>query len=178
MILKDVLKKASEIIGDKNIDLDAEADTPERERLISSANMIYEELTEEYVHLKYSEVLTVTDGRIYYSEFSKPVKDVMRIRKNGVSVPFELYPLYVKCDAEGAVTVSYVYHAPELTLTSDVELPPQYSESALATGIASEYFYRSGLYDEAVFYKNRYDNTVLNLSRKRNPVVVKYRRFI
>lgn len=178
MTLKDILKKAKEIIGDENIDLDAETDTPERARLISSANMIYEELTEEYVHLKHSEKLIVTDGRIYYTEFTKPVKDVMRVRKNGVAVPYELYPLYLKCDTDGEVTVNYVYHAPTLTLTSNVELPPTFSDAALASGIASEYFYRSGLYDEAVFYKNRYDNTVLNLTRKRSPIIVKYRRFI
>lgn len=176
MKLRDILEKTLEIVGDADIDLSTAGE--KRSKLISCANMIYAELTEEYVHLKHAETLTVSDGRIYYSEFSKQVKDVMRVRRNGLTVPFNLYPLYLSCDVDGEVEVSYVYHPTEANIDDELDLPPQFTAFALANGVASEYFYRSGLTDEALFYKNRYDTTLLNLTRKRNPFSVKYRRFI
>lgn len=178
MTLLDILTKAAEIIGDADIVL-TDADDSKTKKLISSANFIYRELTEEYVHLKYCENLTVRDGRLYYSEFTKPVKDVMKVKRNGREIGFKLYPLYLAADEDGEVSVSYVYHPYELSaLNQEAELPPQYTPSAIAAGVASEYYYRSGLYDEGLYYKNRYDNTVLNLSRKRNPIKIKTRRFI
>ncbi len=176
MILKDILVKAAEIIGDGDIDFDQpEAKT---EKLISCGKMIYAELCEEYVHLKHKEKLYVTDGRIYYSDFSKDVKDVMKIKKHETVVPFTLYPLFLAADVEGEVEVSYVYHPEEPTLEDELDLPPAFTPAVLAVGVASEYFYRSGLIDEAVFYKNRYDNSLLNLTRKRGYVKLKYRRFL
>jgi hypothetical protein len=84
-----------------------------------------------------------------------------------------MYPLYVESDINGDAEVSYLYHSDELTLEDTVLLPPQYTAFVLANGIAAEYFYRSGLTDEAVFYKNRYDTAVLNLSRRRQSVTLK-----
>lgn len=176
MIFKDILVKAAEIIGDSDIDFTAPEE--KTEKLISCGKMIYTELTEEYVHLKHKEMLPVNDGRIYYSEFTKAVKDVMKIKKDGVICPFTLYPLFVAVEEEGDVEVSYVYHAEEPALEEELDLPPIFTSSVLSVGVASEYFYRSGLIDEAVFYKNRYDNSLLNLTRKRGYVKLRYRRFI
>lgn len=176
MIFKDILVKAAEIIGDSDIDFDQPEE--KTEKLISCGKMIYTELTEEYVHLKHRENLQVTDGRIYYSEFTKPVKDVMKVKKDGVVLSFTVYPIFLAVEAEGEVEVSYVYHAEEPTLEEELDLPPTFTSSVLAVGVASEYFYRTGLIDEAVFYKNRYDNSLLNLTRKRGYVKLYYRRFI
>lgn len=176
MIFKDILVKAAEIIGDS--DFDFEEPETKTEKLISCGKMIYAELCEEYVHLKHKETLNVTDGRIYYSDFTKDVKDVMTVKKNETVLPFTLYPLFLAVATEGDAEVSYVYHPEEPTLEDELDLPPTFTASILAVGVASEYFYRSGLIDEAVFYKNRYDNSLLNLTRKRGYVKLKYRRFI
>ncbi|MGN1043135.1 MAG: hypothetical protein ACI4SK_06610 [Christensenellales bacterium] len=181
MIFKDALKKALEIIGDEDIDLDTtEAPTGKLKKLISCGNMIYGELTEEYVFLRRSEEITVTDGKINLDDLSKPLKEVVRIKYGERNLPYRLFPGYIRLGGLNGVkcTVVYTYHAEELALTDEMVLPTSFTAGAIATGIASEYFYRSGLIDEALFYKNRYDNTVLNLTKKRNPAVVCYRRFI
>lgn len=176
MTLRDILTKALEIIGDGELDLDAESD--KRSRLISCGNMIYSELTEEYVRLRHEEILAADRGIVLFSDFAKPVKDVIRIRRNGVKIPFRQFQTHVDCGVHGAVEVEYLYHAPELTLDGEADLPPFFTASALAAGVAAEYFYRSGLTEEALIYKNRYDNSILNLSRRRNSAEVRQRRFI
>ncbi len=173
MIIKDILRKAIEIICDDEIDLDSLS--KKRDKILSCGQMILSELTEEFVHLRECEKMSVTDGRIYYTEFDKNVKDIIGIYKNGVKVDFAIYPLYVECDATGIVEVKYVYHLDEIDMDSEINLPPMYTKNLIAIGIASEYFYRSGLIDEGIFYKNRYDNALTNISRKRSRINVKVR---
>lgn len=176
MNANEVLTKALGIICDDDIALDVES--KKRQRLLDSLNMIYAELTDEYVDLRKNETMTVENGRIYYADFAESVKNILSIKQNGASREFKIYPIYAGVSAEGECDVEYTYHGGELTLTSDIVLPPQYTAAILATGVASEYFYRSGLPEEAIFYKTRYDNSVMNISRRRNPITIRERRFI
>ncbi len=176
MILKDVLEKAKGIICDDEINL--EISSKKRTKLIDSANLIYRELTEQYIELKTKEKLTVENDKIFYSAFSKKIKDVISIDKDGVKIEFKLMPTYLECPVKGQVEIKYVYTYDELSLEDEIILPPPYTDNMLAMGIASEYFYRSGLIDEALFYKNRYDNALINMSRRRNGFILKDRSFL
>lgn len=177
MILRDVINRVIQIAG---LESEVSVDTPgaKLNKLIDCANMIYSELTLEYVHLKTKEDILFENGRAYYGSFSKNVREVLAVRQNGVKKPFTMYPLYVEADIEGAGEVTYHYYLGELSLIDELTLPPQFNEYVVATGVASEYFYRTGLVDEAVFYKNRYDNAVTNLSRRLKSVNLPKRRFV
>jgi len=176
MILKDVLEKAKGIICDDEINL--EEDSKKRKKLIDCASLIYRELTEQYIELKTKEKLYVENDKIYYSAFSKKVKDIINISKDGQKVGFKLLPTYLECVEKGEVEIKYVYNTDELELTDEIILPPPYTDNMLSMGIASEYFFRSGLIDEALFYKNRYDNALINMSRRRNGFILKERSFL
>lgn len=176
MTLREVLVKTVGIICDDDIDLDI--DSKKRKKLLSCANTIYQELVELYIELKSKEKLLICDGKIFYSNFAKRVKDIISIHKNGIKQTFKLYPLYLEIDEKGEVEIKYTYVPDILSLDDELVLPPPYTENMLSMGVASEYFYRSGLSDEAIFYKNRYDNALLNLSRKRNSFVLQKRSFL
>lgn len=176
MTVREVLTKVLGIICDDDIDLCV--DSKKRKRLIDCTNTIYQELTEQYIELKTKEKIEVCDGKIYYATFSKRIKDILSINKNDIKQEYKLYPTYLEIDIKGEVEIKYTYLPTELTLDNELILPPPYTENMLAMGISSEYFYRSGLVDEAIFYKNRYDNALVNLSRKRNSFVLKERRFL
>ncbi|MFA6866661.1 MAG: hypothetical protein WCR54_04005 [Clostridia bacterium] len=171
MKFSDILGKAIEIICDDEIALDT--DSKKRTKLISCGNMVYQELVEQFVPLKNNELLEFADGILMYANFAKPIKDILYIKKNGTSHNFSMYPSYVSCPIKGIAEVGYIYHAEEVGIDDDIVLPPQFNENILALGISSEYFYRSGLCDEAIFYKNRYDNAVINLTRKRASIHIK-----
>jgi hypothetical protein len=90
-----------------------------------------------------------------------------------------VYPNYVCCSLkQGKAKVRYCYHPKDLKAVDTVILPPQFTASVLALGVCSEYFYRSGLIDEAAFYKNRYDTSVINLTRHQKSLDLKVRRFL
>lgn len=173
MILRDILQKTIEILGE-NINI--EETSVKKTRLIACANMIYHELTTEYVHLKNKESLNFEDNRLYYSHFLYKVKDIVGVYVNGLSIPFRIYPMYIEADIDGMADVRYLYHCEELSIDEEVVLPPQYTAFVLASGVAAEYFYRSGLIDESIFYKTRYDTAILNLSRVRKGITLKRRR--
>lgn len=176
MTLREVLVKTIGIICDDDIDLDIES--KKRKKLLDCANTIYQELVELYIDLKNKEKIIISDGKILYSTFSKRIKDILSIYKNGIKQTFRLYPLFIEIEEKGEVDVKYTYLPENLSLEDDLVLPPPYTENMLAMGIASEYFYRSGLIDEAIFYKNRFDNALLNLSRKRSSFELKKRSFL
>lgn len=176
MTVKEVLTKTIGIICDEDIDLDV--DSKKRKRLVDCLDTVYQELMEQYIELKTKEEINVNDGKIYYTAFSKRLKDIISIHKNGMKQDYKLYPAYLEIDQIGGVEIRYTYLPEQIGIGDELILPPPYTENMLAMGIASEYFYRSGLIDEAIFYKNRYDNALVNLSRVRNSFTLKTRSFV
>ncbi len=160
MTLREVLERTIAIIGE-NIDLDEKG--AEKDKLIAAALSIYDELTCDYVHLKAEEEVEFKDGIAYFTEFTSKVKDILSVKQGGKSFNFEMFPLFVKsADLQGNATVKYYYKPDEPELDSLLELPPRFSEYMLANGIASEYFYRGGMVDEAAYYRNRYEYSLNN----------------
>ncbi|MFA5450014.1 MAG: hypothetical protein WC292_06215 [Clostridia bacterium] len=175
MILKDIIRRVIQIAG---LEEEVNVDTPgtKLNKLIDAANMIYSELTLEYVHLKTKEKARFDGGRLYYKDLSKQVREVIEVNVRGAKVPFIMYPLYIEADVRGDAEVIYNYHLGELAIEDEVILPPQYSEYVIATGVVSEYYYRVGLIDEALFNKNRYDTAITNLSRRLRNIKLPERR--
>ena len=178
MILKDLLEKVIMIVRLEAADI--QNDGPKLRQLIDCANMIYSELTLEYIHLKAKEnILFNGQSRADYTSFSNRVREVLSVEINGTNIPFETFPQHIiAASLRGErAWVTYLYHTPELTINSLLILPPQYTEHIIAAGIASEYFYRTGMPEEAAFYKARYDNSIINLGRRVKSVHLPGRRF-
>lgn len=162
MTLRDILEKTKAIIGE-DFDLDEEEEGAKRDRLIASALSIYDELTSDYVHLKAEEEVEFEDGICYLDAFTNRVKDILTVKQNGSNVNFEMFPLFIRCiGLQGKCEVKYYYTPPQPSLDSALSLPPRFSEYMLANGVASEYFYRTGLVDEAIYYRNRYEYSLNN----------------
>lgn len=164
MKFSEIIQKTIQITGLEN-EVSTDTASEKLDKLIDSANMIYSELTLGSVHLKTRETLSFEGGRLYYTEFGQGVREVLSVKKDGTAVPFTEYALYIEAPGvEGEAEVTYIYFPETLALTDTVVIPPRFTAAILAIGAASEYFYRSGLIDEAVFYKNRYDTAVANLT--------------
>ena len=70
------------------------------------------------------------------------------------------------------------YTVKELALTDTLDMHPMLNVNTLAYGVASEYFYRVGLLDNAAFYSNRYDGSINIIIRKQKAMDLKGKRFI
>jgi|AGTN01.1.fsa_nt_gi hypothetical protein len=176
MTIKDIVNRMIKIAGLEG-DVNPDVPSAKLEKLIDCVNLIYAELTLQYVHLRTKENIDFVNGRAYYSAFTRKVREIISVRKEGSKIPFIMYPLFVSADIEGKAEVTYIYHFGTLALNDAVELPPQYSEYVVAVGSISEYFYRLGLIEEAAFYKNRYETAVTNLSKRLKPLSLPTRTF-
>ena len=176
MTLKQVLIKAIEIINNGLIDV--ENSSTELTRLIECGNFIYSELADEYSDLKYSEELVAADGTIPFTSFTKSVKKILKVKYGSAEVPFREYNTYVDVMSQGTYKVDYTYKSDAIGLNDTLDLPAFFTLYSVACGVASEYFFRTGLVEEALFYKNRYDRAVNNLTAERRRSKLKVRRFI
>ncbi|MDD3947279.1 MAG: hypothetical protein PHI19_05515 [Clostridia bacterium] len=166
MILSEIVDRAIQILGLEN-EVSVDVAGSKLTKLTDCVNMIIGELTQEYIHLKQTETLVFSEGRAYYTAFSKQVREVLSVKIGKSKQNFIMYPLYLYAEGlEGNAEVTYLYHLGSLSLSDTVELPPQYSVYTLAIGTVSEYCFRTGLVDEALFYKSRYDSSLMNLSRR------------
>ena len=176
MTLKQVLIKVTEFVNNGLIDVDTPSD--ELNKAIACGNFIYSELADEYSDLRYVEDKTSADGKILFSAFSKDVKKILSVKDGKIAVPFKEFASYLQVDHDGTYTVEYAYKVGDALLTDTLDLPACFTLYAVACGVASEYFFRSGLMEEALFYKNRYDRAVNNLTASRRKSKLKIRRFI
>ena len=179
MTLNEVIKRAASIIG-LELDFDYEAPSPALTKLIDAANMIYSELILEHVPLKTKETASVSGGKCFYGELSKNVREILSVRHSGNKIKFNMYPTYfaLSDDFDGEVEVEYLFHLGELKAEDQLILPPQFTVHVIAMGVVSEFYFRTGMVDEATFYKSRYDNAVTNLTRSIKSFRVPARRFI
>ncbi|MCL2631184.1 MAG: hypothetical protein FWD49_06690 [Firmicutes bacterium] len=177
MLLKNVINRTIQILG---LEDEVNISTPSRklDKLADCANMVYNELTLQYIHLKSKEILNFSGGRAYYTDFTHRVREILSVKARGSEIKFTMYPLFVEAGISGTAEVSYVYHLGELSLEDALIIPPQYTEYILATGVVAEYYYRTGLTDEALFYRQRYDTAITNLSKRAGSVNLPRRRFV
>ena len=171
---KEITQKTLEIVGGdyENKDYDIK-------RMTSSIDMILTQIVEEYSPIKVCESLVPENGKILFSRFKRPVREILSVKVNGNRIPYvtETDGITVKTDEPTEIK----YHSRAIIPDSDEEeivLDPGINSTAVSYGVASEYYMRGGLTEEAVFYKNRYDNSIVNLTRKTLSFCLKKRRFI
>lgn len=179
MTLKDILEKSAIILGIDDVDF--ENPSKKVNKLIDAGKMIISELTLEIFPLKTKETVSIEGGKCYYQALSKPVRQVLKVKRGEEILPFETLPERVQLSpsVSGVVEVTYLYYLPDVTLQEELPLPPSFSAYVLSSGVVSEYYFREGMVDEATFYKTRYDYSVLNVTRNlKSSYVIPKRGFI
>lgn len=160
-------------------DVDSESDAPEMQRIYDCANYIYAELTSQYVEMRKIESHVFKNGEVLYSEFEEPVKEICVVKEGDRNLRFRMIDDRVLCDGfNGEATIDYIYKGKTLNKNSYLSVPPFFSEHMLATGIASEYFLRTGRIDEYSHFRARYENWIVNYGRKARSYTIPRRRFI
>ncbi len=178
MNLRQIIERSASIVGvEENLDFENPSMT--LTRLNDCAKMIYGELTLEYIPLKRKEKVTLEGGRCAYTALSQNVREILSVKRGGVKLPHASYPTYLECEGcSGEVEVTYLFYPSEPSVDEELLLPPQFTLYFMALGTVSEYYYRVGMVDEALFYKTRYEHSLSNLTRNLKSVTIPRRRFI
>lgn len=136
-------------------------------KLRDCVQTVYTELITEHVPLRTKEKATLSGNRLYFEDLSYGVREILRISSDAGRLKFNVFSEYVEVEDgySGEVEVEYLYYVCPETNADPLILPPQFTEYIMAVGAAAEYFYRSSLIDEALFFRNRFESGVNNLSR-------------
>lgn len=179
MKLKEIIELSKSIIG---LDSVSDYDNPGEAtlKLIDCARMIYSELCLEYVPIKFKEEAFLSKGVLKYSELTYPVREILWIKMMDSKVPFKMgvHQASIKYKVDSPCEVYYSVHPAEPGIDDELILPPWYTAHLIATGVVSEYYYRVGMVDEALFYRTRYDHSLQNLTKSIRSYTLPRRRFI
>ena len=118
-------------------------------------NAIENELARTYFPLVKKEELTLTDGKIYYSELTYAPVKILGITSKNKPVKYRLTPTYAQTNAKN-VTVEYSYCPDKKDIDGECEVALKVGESLLAYGVLAEYYLILGNTDESEEWERKY----------------------
>ena len=134
--------------------------------VIRCANLSLAEIATDYVPLVVTEMVTVADGFLSFSNLSKNILDVVRITCKGMEIKFKFRPNGLVLPS-GRYQIEYRYLPNATNFEDEIEYKiALISARIVAYGAIAEYFIISGLQDEAVLWDGRYRMALLNASTK------------
>lgn len=146
--------------------------------LVRCFNLIYKEVSADYLPLLYDEQIKFIAGKFELSNLTQTILDVFKLYDNNENnIEYKLFPNYIKANAEIA-NITYSYVPKDLILEDDVimfggKILPQ----VLSYGIAREYCLISGDHSEADIWEKRYKDGIFVEMRKKSQIKIKPRRW-
>jgi len=127
--------------------------------LIFCLNDAIQTIAYVYHPLKTYENIVVQNGTFLYSNLTKTLIDVIRIKdNNGISHHFSTYPTYFKCE-NGTYTLTYTYQ-PQLCEALDDEIDlseDKITERVLACGSTSQFYLKRGMFKESNMWETYFE---------------------
>ena len=139
------------------------------QELLASLNMVNNIIATEYIPLLAETTCTVTNGKINYTSIdrNRAILNIKKVRStDGTVLTFTCYPTYLKTEGS-QVVVTYAYYPATLTETDNVTTYGiQLSDRVYAYGMAAEYCFINGMYDEASMWDKRFKDALKGVTRR------------
>ena len=189
MTIKNILKIACLFLGKENIvnvlnleDYETASDSEKSEVqfLISCLNLVYEEVATDYIPLYVRENVSLDDNKILIKSLSKKLLEVISIKdRNGYKVKYKNFPNHLEVDGV-ASEILYRYQPDEISKIDDeIEcFSNKITEKVFAFGVAMEYCFIQGLYDDAQIWEKRFKDALLVRASKKSNMKLPVRRWI
>lgn len=177
MKVKDVIVKACDFIGKDELasNLITGAEVPEenlalQQKLVKCFNLIREEIASEYQPILHVEKFIVKNFKLELSSFENEVVEIYSIKDRfGRNVHYKIFDGYIfVCGKD--VEVIYSTIAQELEIND--EFSSNLPERIFAYGVAREYFFLSGLYEDANIWEERFKGALQIMLRRKSEVKV------
>lgn len=189
MTVKSILKIAALYLGKndiltaldlENISSASQAVQDEIALLVKCLNLAYQEVAADYIPLIYKQSLNLTDGKIYFSNLTKHLIDVVSLKDvNGFRLKYKNFPDHI-LTSKNQVEITYKYLPEDITaLNSSVDnFSNKISEKVLAFGTLVEYSFILGLYEDAEIWDKRFKDSLKLRARKKSGLKLPSRRWI
>ncbi len=149
----------------------------EVEKLMPCYNLTMSELSEERCPLVYKENVTPIENRINYSALEKTPIEIKSVYRSVNKVFYQVFPTYIELNSNDEVTVEYVYkHEEAQDLSNDFNVGDKvFTPRVIAEGVTAEYYLISGLYEDALLWRDRYLKSLSQCLMKRRVGKIKPR---
>ena len=139
--------------------------------LIRCTSLVLGEIASDIMPLKTSESLSSSSGKILLSGLTAKVYKIISVKKDGSKISFKVYPTYIQiyCD-DGTFEIEYNYlPSAKTTLTDNIDEVGNFVDlRTIAYGVASEYAYISGLFEEAKMWEEKFKNALDTKTKLKN----------
>lgn len=190
MTVLEVIKLVAQYIGDPDLldttTLGGEVEPTSQQTnkinmLISCINDTAQSLAIMYFPLKKEEIVSSSNGCYQFSQFTKPLLDILKIVDNRLkfNVEFAMFPDHFEAKA-GDLLVNYTYLPSETTtLSSKIEVVEnKVTARMLAIGVTSRYYLMVGMYQDANNWNEMFERAILIAQRRKDNIVLKKRRWL
>ncbi len=185
MTIKDIVTTAAVCLGktevleylEKGVAENVEQVEKELNLLLRCTVLTVEQLATEYAPLSMEEQFQTENGRIYFSDFSRRVLEILSVKSLGkIEQTFKVYPEFVKT-INGRVVVEYNYLPQNLKLADEISFDNgKITERIISYGVASEYALIEDCYEESVMWDERFKQSLIKAIGTKN-ARVKQRRW-
>ena len=183
MTVKEIALTVAEMVGvgdavKKYLDGDSTQGEKECLAIVRCFNFIQNELALDYFPLVAEDEIVTDTGKIEYARFKQSAVRVLGVRNEADDwVKFRLFPNYLETPV-GTLTVRYTYTPSDKTINDKVEADLVVSDRLLSYGIASEYCFSVGLYEEGEAWNKKYKDALAGAYSLRPVRVMRSRRWI
>ncbi len=182
MTVKEVIILAAEELGIGDVvksylDGDLSKGETETLALLRCFNLVENEVALDYLPLFAEDTVLTETGVVEYSALSKTAVRILSVKDDaGNSLKYKIFPSYLVAQP-GEVSIRYTYTptAKELTESSDFVL--LVSARLLAFGVAAEYCFSCGLYDEGEAWNKKYKDALKAAYQAKPAKVLRSRRW-
>lgn len=164
MLVSDVIKTALAFLDRQDVADKITAGTyssdEEASRLVTALlhcfNSVEDELARCFFPLSDEVILPSSNGRIYYTEFSRPPYKILSVVRNGEEAEYTIEPEYLSAPS-GVYTVKYMFWPVKKQLADESDFPGYpVGERMLAYGAVAEYCLISGDIEASESWESRY----------------------
>lgn len=146
--------------------------------LVRCFNLVENQLALDYFPLYAQDEVETQTGAIAFSELEKPPVRIVKVMdENGKSLPWTLFPTYLKTQV-GKVSVRYSFTPSEKNINDASEFLLHASVRMFSYGMASEYFAASGLFEEAAVWNAKYKDAIKAAYQQSPNKKIRSRRWI
>lgn len=151
----------------------------EFDKLLYALNLVVVEILSEYVEVVTEENIVFENNLFDISCLANDLNRVHNIVKNNKKIDFKLLADKIKAQVDGEVAITYSYYPKKLVVTDSLNfLNSKISLKTLALGVASEYCFINGFFDDAKIWEERFEKALKGNLKMLGKVNLPNRRWI
>ncbi len=144
--------------------------------LVRAINIVYNEITAQYLPLVEQETVTFVDGKLSFSVLEKRILYPIRLEEGGVKCDFTIYPDRIESDCQrGVLKYAYLIDSP-LEFDGDIE-DMRLDEGTICLGVLAQYYFANKMYDLAKSFDEDFRGRMSAIKIKQKDIRLKQRRW-